>query len=391
MGIPLDQLRADTPGVERVTHFNNAGSALPPDVVVETTIRHLRLEAEIGGYEAAAATEQELGSVYGSLAQLLGARADQIALIENATRAWDMAVYGFPFRRGDRVLTARSEYASNAIALFQLRERHGIEVVLIDDDPHGQISLDHLATELERGAAMVALTHTPTNSGLLNPAAAVGQLCREHGAFYVLDACQSMGQVPIDVNRIGCDVLSATGRKYLRGPRGTGFLYVSDHAIETLEPPFLDLHSAEWTSPDSFSIRAGARRFETWEANHASRLGLGAAVDYCLAVGVEPIQQRIGLLAERMRGSLGDLDGVAVRDKGELTTGIVTFTHSNVDSPEIIAALRAHDINVSLSPVEFAQWDLPNRGVPALVRASVHCYNTEAEVDRLIEVVEATT
>ncbi|MEZ5269758.1 MAG: aminotransferase class V-fold PLP-dependent enzyme [Microthrixaceae bacterium] len=389
MGIPLDQLRADTPGVERVTHFNNAGSALPPDVVVETTIRHLRLEAEIGGYEAAAATEQELGSVYGSLAQLLGARTDQIALIENATRAWDMAVYGFPFRRGDRVLTARSEYAT-AIALFQLRERHGIESSSSTTTPTGRSRWITWRPNSRR-AAMVALTHTPTNSGLLNPAAAVGQLCREHGAFYVLDACQSMGQVPIDVNRIGCDVLSATGRKYLRGPRGTGFLYVSDHAIETLEPPFLDLHSAEWTSPDSFSIRAGARRFETWEANHASRLGLGAAVDYCLAVGVEPIQQRIGLLAERMRGALGDLDGVAVRDKGELTTGIVTFTHSNVDSPEIIVALRAHDINVSLSPVEFAQWDLPNRGVPALVRASVHCYNTEAEVDRLIEVVEATT
>jgi selenocysteine lyase/cysteine desulfurase len=223
----LDTVRADTPGTNHVVHFNNAGSALPTTATVEAVVAHVRREAEIGGYEAAREAASRLDRVYTSLASLINTDADHIAVVENATRAWDMAIYGFPFRRGDRVLTARAEYASNAIGLLQLRRRHGIEIVLVDDDEHGQISLAHLERELGAGAVMVALTHAPTNGGLINPAEAVGALCRRFGVFYVLDACQSVGQLPIDVDAIGCDVLSATSRKYLRGPRGIGFLYVS--------------------------------------------------------------------------------------------------------------------------------------------------------------------
>ena len=199
----LDEVRRDTPGVANVVHFNNAGSALPPQVVLDTVIDHLRREAEIGGYEAAAEAADREEAVYSSIATLIGADARQIATIENATRAWDMAVYGYPFQPGDRVLTARAEYASNVIALLQLRDRFGIEIVLVEDDEHGQISLDHLEAELGRGAAMVALTHIPTNGGLVNPAEAVGALCAEHDVFYVLDACQSIGQVPVDVGAVG--------------------------------------------------------------------------------------------------------------------------------------------------------------------------------------------
>ncbi len=196
----LDEVRRDTPGVANVIHLNNAGSALPPQVVLDTVIDHLRREAEIGGYEAAAEAVDREEAVYSSIATLIGADARQIATIENATRAWDMAVYGYPFQPGDRVLTARAEYASNVIALLQLRDRFGIEIVLVEDDEHGQISLEHLEAEMGRGAAMVALTHIPTNGGLVNPAEAVGALCAEHDVFYVLDACQSIGQVPVDVD-----------------------------------------------------------------------------------------------------------------------------------------------------------------------------------------------
>jgi cysteine desulfurase / selenocysteine lyase len=279
MTFPIDDARRDTPGVEHVAHLNNAGAALPPQVVTDTVIEHLRLEAAIGGYEAARAAHERSERVYDSIARMVGARPHEIAVVENATRAWDMAVYGYPFERGDRVITARSEYASNAIALLQLRRRHDIEIALVGDDEHGQIDLGQLARELEAGATMVCLTHVPTNGGLVNPAAEVGALCRAHDAFYVLDACQSAGQLPLDVDELGCDVLSATSRKFLRGPRGMGFLYVRAPWIERLEPPLLDLHAAEWTSPDSYEIRADARRFENWEISHANRLGLGAAVD----------------------------------------------------------------------------------------------------------------
>jgi selenocysteine lyase/cysteine desulfurase len=287
------------------------------------------------------------------------------------------------------VLTARAEYASNVIALLQLCDRFAIEIVLIEDDEHGQISLDHLEAELGAGAAMVALTHVPTNGGLVNPAEAVGALCAAHDVFYVLDACQSTGQLPVDVGAIGCDVLSATGRKYLRGPRGTGFLYVSDRALDLLVPPFLDLHAADWTGIDTYAMRDDARRFENWETSHAGKLGLGAAVDYALALDVDATWDRIQALGATLRARLGERDGVRSHDKGERRGGIVTFTVDGHEPEEVQAGLSAAGINTSVSPAAWAHYDLPERGLAALVRASVHYYNTENEIDALIGALPA--
>ena len=267
---------------------------------------------------------------------------------------------------------------------LQLRDRFGIEIVLVEDDEHGQISLEHLAAELGQGAAMVALTHIPTNGGLVNPAEAVGALCAEHDVFYVLDACQSIGQVPVDVGAVGCDVLSATGRKYLRGPRGIGFLYVSDRALERLVPPFLDLHAATWTGIDTYEIREDARRFETWEMSHAGKLGLGAAVDYGLALDPEATWARIEALGASLRTGLSGVDGVTVQDKGERRGGIVTFTVEGRTAEAVKDDLTAAGINTSVSPAGWAHYDLPPRGLAALVRASVHYYNTDEEIDIVV-------
>lgn len=387
--LDIEQIRASTPGVDHVLHFNNAGSALPPSVVLDATVGHLEREATIGGYEAAAEAHDRLAAVYTSLAHLLGAKPDQIAVVENATRAWDMAVYGYPFERGDRVVTCRAEYVSNVIALLQLRKRRGIEIVLIDDDPDGQIDLDQLELELGRGAAMVALTHAPTNGGLINPAAAVGALCEQFETFYVLDACQSAGQVPLDVAELKCDVLSGTGRKYLRGPRGTGFLYAGPRAMDVIEPPFLDLHAAEWTNEAEYEIRADARRFENWETNYAGKLGLGAAVDYALDLGVETTAARLIDLGETLRRRLAEVAGVSVHDKGIDRGGIVTCAIEGVEAEEAQRTLRAANMNTSTSPAGHARLDLPHRGLPTLLRASVHYYNTEDEIDRFVEAVAA--
>lgn len=385
MPIDLPRVRADTPGVEHVAHLNNAGAALPPRIVTETVVEHLHRESSIGGYEAAAEAAERTEAVYASIARLLGASAPEIAVVDNATRAWDMVVYGFPFQPGDRVLTARAEYASNAIALLQLARSHEIEIVLIDDDHHGQIDLDHLEAELERGAALVSLTHVPTNGGLVNPAAEVGARCRAHGAFFMLDACQAAGQLPLDVEELGCDALSATGRKYLRGPRGTGLLYVRDEWIGRIEPPLLDLHSAEWTGPDTYEVRGDARRFETWECSHAARLGLGAAVDHALEVGVADGWARLRDLGEQLRRRLGALDRVTVHDKGLVRGGIVTFTVDGVPAADVGAALSRAGVNTSTTTPSHSRQD--GRDLPATVRASAHYYNVEAELDRLLDVV----
>ena len=379
---PIDRVRADTPAVRDVLHFNNAGSALPPTIVVDTVVDYLRREAEIGGYEAAAEAAETLAATYSSLAALVGGRADQIAVIENATRAWDMAVYGFPFKQGDRVITARSEYGSNLLAFLQLKKRFGIEIVLVEDDADGQIDLDALEVELERGAAMMSLSHIATSGGLINPAAEVGRRCREHDVFFVLDACQSLGQVPLDVAGLHCDVLSTTGRKYLRGPRGTGFLWVGDKAMEILEPPLIDQHAAVFISDDEYELLPDAKRFENWERYFAGQLGLGAAADYLLDLGVEATTARLWELGAEVRARLDVMPGVTVHDKGLNRGGIVTFTVENMTATEVKASLSADRINTSVSVASTSRYDLGNRGLDEVVRASVHYYNTLEEVSR---------
>jgi cysteine desulfurase / selenocysteine lyase len=385
--IDVERARRETPGCARVVHLNNAGAALPPTAVTDAVVGHLRLEAGIGGYEAAEAAAAEVANAYTAIARLIGCAPGEVAVVENATRGWDMAFYAFDFRPGDRILTIRTEYASNVIALLQVAARTGAVVEVIETDAHGLPSLDHLARELERGAALVAVTHVPTHSGLVNPAAEIGALTRAAGVPYLLDACQSVGQLPVDVAAIGCDMLAATGRKFLRGPRGTGFLYVSDRLVERLEPPFLDLHAATWTAPDAYEIRPDARRFETWETYYAGKIGLGVAVDYALGWGLDAIEERVTALADGLRERLGEVPGVRVRDEGVRRCGIVTFTVDGVPATEVSARLRAARINTSVSPMEYARFDLAARGLPDVVRASVHYYNTEDELDRLCAVL----
>ena len=389
MTIDLDRVRRETPGCARVLHFNNAGASLMPQPVLDALVGHLHLEASIGGYEAAARAASEIDHVYDALAALLNARRDEIAFVENATRAWDMAFYSLRFGHGDRILTGMAEYASNYIAFLQVASRTGAVVEVIPNDAHGQISLDALRRAIDERVKLIALTHVPTNGGLVNPAAAVGREAREARIPYLLDACQSVGQMPVDVEAIGCDMLSATGRKYLRGPRATGFLYVSRALLGRLEPPFLDLHAATWVAPDRYEVRPDARRFENWETNFAGKRALGVAVDYALELGIESIRDRVVALAETLRARLAATAGVRVHDLGVERCGIVTFTVSGVDPVDVKERLARERINVSTSSRQSTLLDMDSRSLSMLVRASVHYYNTEEEIDRLVEAVAA--
>jgi selenocysteine lyase/cysteine desulfurase len=390
MALDVDAVRADTPGTANVLHFNNAGAALPPRPVLDAQVHHLEREAAIGGYEAEAEAEERLARTYDAIARMLGCAPDEVALLENATRAWDMAFYGVPFSEGDRILTSRSAYASNHIACLQVAERTGAEVEVVPSTGHGEIDVGALRSMMDERVALIALTHVPTNGGLVNPAAEVGAIAREAGVPFLLDACQSAGQLPLPVDELGCTMLSATGRKYLRGPRGTGFLYVQKDWIERLEPPLLDLHAATWTGPDTYEIHPDARRFETWEGHVAGFVGLGVAVDYALDQGLDAIADRVRRLARTLRGALAEIPGVTVRDQGRTRGGITTFTAEQRGAEAIRAALRERDVNVSVSPPSSTRLDADQRDLPALVRASVHYYNTEAEVERFLAALRAT-
>jgi selenocysteine lyase/cysteine desulfurase len=382
--VDIARIRAETPGCDEVIHLNNAGAALPPALVHETVLRHLGEEARIGGYEAADAALDRLTESYASLARLVGARADEIAYVENATRAWDMAFHAIRFRRGDRILTTTSEYASNALGFIHTAARCGVTVEVVPDDEHGQISLVALTRLLDQGGVrLVAINHVPTHDGLVNPVAEVGALARAAGALYLVDACQSVGQLAVDVGEIGCDLLSATGRKFLRGPRGTGFLYVRREVLEELEPPFVDLRAADWTGPDSYELRPDARRFETWERFVAGQLGLAAAAAYALDLGLGAIEERVVSLGARLRAALAELPGVTVHDRGRHKSGIVTFTHAGAGAAEIVRDLAAQRINVRVAEQTY-RYDF-GATPPPRVRASVHYYNTEDELDRTVE------
>jgi selenocysteine lyase/cysteine desulfurase len=388
LGIDLLRARRDTPGCENVLHFNNAGAALMPQPVLDAATNHLKLEAMIGGYEAAARARDAVERVYDAAAELVNCRRDEIAIVENATRAWDMAFYAIPFEPGDRILTAMAEYASNYIAFLQVARRTGAAVEVIPNDERGQISVAALRDTMDERVKLIAITHVPTNGGLVNPAAEVGQVAREAGVLYLLDACQSVGQMPIDVDEIGCDMLSATGRKYLRGPRGTGFLYVRRDIIETLEPPFLDLHAARWIARDRYRVRPDARRFENWETNYAAKIGLGVAIDYALGWGLDAIWERVSSLAEELRSRLDQIPGVEIQDLGAVRCGIVAFAVAGREPQDIRQALFERGVNVSVSGLESTRLDMESRAFSSgLVRASVHYYNSEEEVSRFCQVL----
>ncbi|MEQ8322825.1 MAG: aminotransferase class V-fold PLP-dependent enzyme [Rhodospirillales bacterium] len=391
MTIDVARARADTPGTKNVVHFNNAGAGLMPQPVLDAQFRHLQLEADIGGYEAAALANDKRVRTYQAVAELLNADASEIALVENASVAWLQAFHAMlrQFRPGDKIITVEAEYASNYISYLQAARSHGVEIVVAPSGEDGAVDLAALGNLIDDRVRMISVTHVPTNGGLVNPAEEIGRIAREAGVYYLLDACQSCGQLELDVDRIGCDALSVTGRKYLRGPRGTGFLYVRKNRIESLEPLFLDLHAAQWTGRDSFEILPTAKRFENWEFNIAAVIGLGVAVDYALAWGMENIQSRIIGTAADLRRSLSAIPGVTLTDLGTQKCGITTFIMDGKSPDEIKAALAAKNINVSVSRRGSTRIDMENRGLDEVVRASVHYYNDAGDIEKLCEAVEA--
>jgi cysteine desulfurase/selenocysteine lyase len=387
MAFDVDRARRDTPGCAEVVHFNNAGSALPPAVVTDTVVGYLRHEALVGGYEAVAGARDRLAAVYASAARLVGGEPDDIAVTDNATRSWQAVFYALPFAAGDRILTSRAEYASNAIAFLQVARRTGAVVEVIGDDGAGGLDVAELRRRVDGDVKLIAVSHVPTQGGLVNPAEEIGAVAEAAGIPFLLDACQSAGQLDLDVRRLKCDALSVTGRKYLRGPRGTGFLYVHPRLRDRLEPAMLDLHSASWRSPAEYVVDPTAKRFEVWEKDFAAVFGLGAAIDYALEWGLPAIETRVAGLAATLRSRLSGI-GARVHDVGAKKCGIVTFTLDGTPAPEIKARLTEAGINTSVSSRTSAQFDFTARDLPDLLRASVHYYNTEDEIDLLVKAVE---
>ncbi len=380
--------RNETRGTAERIHFNNAGSSLPPDVVLNTVIDYLVEEATTGGYESEYKYRAQLDDTYQSIARLIGSGSDEIAVVESASVAWGIAFTGIRFQKDDVILTSEMEYVTNWIGLLHAQKAHGVKVQVIPNDKHGNFSLSALESAITPATRLIAVTHIPSTAGGMIPVNEIGKIARAHHVLYLVDACQSVGQMPVDVNAMGCDILSATGRKYLRAPRGTGFLYVRKDIRDTIRPFLMDGFTADNVSESAFSLRNDGRRFELYEKNRALTLGLGKAVDYALAIGVDRIWERVEFLAALLRKTLRALPGVTVHDFGKEQCGIVTFSVSGHHAGAVKQKLFDNNINVSIAIAKSTLVYMNKNKLDGIIRASVHYFNTEEEIARFAEVLE---
>jgi len=386
--LAIDQIqryRLETPGTQHHIHLNNAGAALMPEAVMEAIKRHLELESDHGGYEAAAMAKSRIQGFYQSLAKLLKCEPRNIAFATNATDAYSRALSAIPFERGDVILTTREDYVSNQLAFLQLVRRFGISIQYAETLPEGGVDPESVKSMVKKERPrLVAVTHMPTYSGLIQDVAAVGQICREHDILYLVDGCQTAGQLDLNMKEIGCDFFSATFRKFLRGPRGTGFLYVSDRVLHSgMHPLFIDLHSANWTGDDTYTLAESARRFELWERAHALVLGARAATEYALSVDTSHIEQRVCRLANDLRQKLSAIDQVEVLDRGKSLGGIVTLHVSGWSPNNLKAVLDQAGINSSLVFMESARFEFQKRDIKWALRLSPHYYNLDSDLDEV--------
>jgi selenocysteine lyase/cysteine desulfurase len=364
-----------------------------PRPVLETMIAHLNLEAELGGYEAGWAREAAIERGYQAIASLLHTEPRNVAVVANATAGFIQALSSFDLRDGDAIVTSRCDYTSNQIQYLALQQRVGVRILYAPDLPEGGIDPEGVRALLRaHRCRLVAVPWIPTNSGLVQDVEAVGAVCEGEGVPYIVDACQAVGQMPVDVKRLRCDYLSATARKFLRGPRGIGFLYASDRALARGDHPlFVDMRGATWVEPERYEVAATAQRYEDWEFPYALVLGQAEAVRYALKVGVADAQALAWGLADALRRGLEGIPGVRVLDRGSRRCAIVTASVDGWEGEAIAQRLRAGGINTTSTLRWFGIYDMDEKGVTSAIRISPHYFNTIAEVDRAADALAELT
>jgi len=385
----VDALRNDTPGLPGRIHLDNCGSALVSCAVVETQLAHLHLETRVGGYVAQEQQSEQLAAVYSSFARLLGGKSDDYAVVGSAVDGWTKAFYSVPMRSGDNIVTAYNEYCSNYVAYLQRAKRDGIEIRVARPNAEGMLDTSHLENLVDKNTRLISITHVPSSSGQIAPAEKVGEIAKAHDVLFLLDACQSVGQLDVNFERIGCDMATGTGRKFLRGPRGIGFLYINEKSRAQIEPVVLTNQAATWSDDNDYILRNDARLFEAWERSCVNQLGLGAAVDYLLALGVERTTGRIAELTAHLRSGLADIRGVTPTCQQDATAAIVTFNKEGWVARDIKEAMEKHAVATQVASVVHTRLDLGARGIDTTARVSPHYYNTVDELDRFLNLLES--
>ncbi len=383
--LDIEKIRSETPGCSHKIHFNNAGSSLSPQSVTDAVISHLTLEQKVGGYEAAEEAKHLLSNFYVEFAKLFNCDESEIAFIENSTRAWELAVHSITWAYGDQIITAENEYGSNYLGLLHIAKQKKVDLITVPCDELGVVSLKQLEKSITSKTKLIALTHIASQRGDIQPATAIGAIAKKYNVLFLLDTCQSVGQLNLDTKELNCDFLCGSGRKYLRGPRGSGFLFVNDKILQSLEPIFLDLHSASWRDSNSYEFIKTAKMFECYERNVAAMIGLSTAVQYLSKLGINAIEERISHLSSVLIAGLSELQGIRVLEKSHHRSGIITFAKDNIDAKILRNELQKRNINVSVCKQQNAQLDLGVELTGDVTRVSLHYYNTQQEVSEFLQ------
>ena len=382
--LDTEALRDATPGCQSgIVHFNHAGASLPSQATLDAIIAQLHREARDGPMEAGEHGALLLENARRAAAQLLNAPASSIAFTSSGSAAWNMAFQALvPWQPGGRILVGRHEWGGN-LASMQLAVQAGARVEVIPCDATGAVCPLALEAMIDANVKLIDLTWLPANGGLINPAQAIGEVAKKHGIPYFIDAGQAVGQVPVDVQTLHCDVLKSAGRKHLRGPRGTALLYVRPAFLQHLNPAQRDVFSAPWTA-EGFDLRNDARRFETSEVSYALLAGLGNALQEINRLGMEQVWETIRQTSQQIRQALGQIPGISLHDLGASQSGLIAFNLAGWDAFELKRRLGLQRINIGANGVAYTPLDMQARGLASVARISVSALNNTQDIERLL-------
>jgi len=370
--------------------LNSAGASLMPRSVTEKITEYLHREERLGGYTVEEQQAEEIAKFHQQAAQLIGCKIRNITFAHSASSAFMQALSSIPLYAKDVIITSEVDYTSNFLQFLSLHKKRGVICKVIKSLPNGDLDVEHFRQLIEQyPIKLVAITHIPTNSGLIQDVATIGEICHAENLIFLLDSCQSIGQIAVNLNNIKCDFLTATGRKFLRGPRGTGFLYVSDRILDQgFAPLLLDGGNATWTGSETYELMDSAERFGTWEKPYAMLTGLTESLRYLNDIGIQNVENHNKKIMNRLRSNLAGISSVTCYDLGTHTSNILTFRKKDKTPEDIKNLFSKHQVYFGISQKHQGQIDFEKKGIDWVVRLSPHYFNTEEEMDRISTIIE---
>lgn len=373
-------------------YFNNAGSGIMSNDTFDTIVNHMRLEMQYGAYKAAIIREKEIKEFYKYAAKLLNAESsEEIAFIDSASRGWNLVMYGLPVTSNTSIVTLESEYGTNLLTIYDIANKTGCSVTVVKCHEDGSFDLLDVEDALSKGECILAVSHVAAQGAIENPVNELGILAEKYKAIYIVDGCQACGQIPINVQEMKCDFYITAGRKWLCGPRGTGILYVKKES--RFPSSQIDLSTSDLVFDNNNKVVGiktveSAKRFELWEKNVASLLGLSNAIKECLNLGLPRIQDGIISNTIKIREAICNNPKLTLVGKKDAPIGNASFyTNNEALERDIKVFFEENGFIISC----MCDWDcplfFPKNNVKYIFRITPHYYTPSEEVHEMCECI----